>query len=594
MPVWDILTVAPGVGSSYGAAPTAIQSWDFNNLPANVTRVGSVFKGTQHQSIYAIDLSTIPAGSTINTAVFHTRNKNVFAINQIWDFYFLGPAPSHAFDTDQTIFGHMHSRADVTVNGVLIHSAPSGTYNQIGYSPTVSLEEFGVGFVAAGSATLTSGALSEMLRNGTATGNVWLTLHPVTTASNGEHVCGDTVLATSDTRAFSTITTGFSTETFTFSDGYSLVAGTHYAFMVHTDIPDSGDASSNTLRWRFREIDNSGPFPNTVYGRVGTTPAEAGILAAGGASQPWIDWVNELGGTVVNLVTGNTVNAGILDSEMNFGDGLGAPGGDIDFVPSVQAALDADRLLVFAIEANTTAQQVQLASSNHGTTAHRPFIRIDFTAPVPAPVVPPAADPGDGAPGATPSETSVANAALVCLGEKRITSLDANTKTARVLKERFTEVRDEALRAHPWTFAKQRVSLAADSQAPAWGFARQFTLPSDCLRLLEVDADESRYPWRVEGRKIVTSIADPLEILYLRRITNPREMDSLFRQYWAVRLAFDVCEAITGDSDKLLQVFDKMKAVEILARAANGQEDVPPDELPGTFERARGREDKSR
>lgn len=175
---------------------------------------------------------------------------------------------------------------------------------------------------------------------------------------------------------------------------------------------------------------------------------------------------------------------------------------------------------------------------------------------------------------ATLSETSIANAALTLLGEKRIDSIDSNTKTAKTIKERFDEVRDETLRAHPWNFATKRASLPANATPPAWGFDNAYDLPEDCLRVLEVN-NPANWPYRVEGRQIVTSIDAPLNIEYTAQIEDPYEMDVMFRQAFAAALAADICEAITGDSGKVSDMLAIMTAKIRAARVPDGQEPHP-------------------
>lgn len=174
----------------------------------------------------------------------------------------------------------------------------------------------------------------------------------------------------------------------------------------------------------------------------------------------------------------------------------------------------------------------------------------------------------------SPSETSIANAALTLLGERRINDLDENSKTANVLKERYDEVRDALLRRHPWNFATARAQLAKEVTAPTWGFDNSYTFPSDLLRLLEVE-NPNHWPYRVEGRSIVTDLDAPLQIVYTKEITVVGEMDVLFRQALAADLAADVAESITGDDNKvkLLSAIVAQKIRE--ARNTDGQEPSP-------------------
>ena len=175
---------------------------------------------------------------------------------------------------------------------------------------------------------------------------------------------------------------------------------------------------------------------------------------------------------------------------------------------------------------------------------------------------------------ATPSETSIANAALTLLGERRINSLDESSKTAKTLKERFDEVRDEVLRAYPWNFATKRASIAKDVIAPEWGFDNAFTLPADCLRVLEID-NPAKYPYRIEGRKIVTDLGAPLKIEYTAQVTDPQQMDVMFRQAFGAALAANVAEAITGTTTKVQELLDIRDAKMKASRTPDAQEHSP-------------------
>jgi len=173
-----------------------------------------------------------------------------------------------------------------------------------------------------------------------------------------------------------------------------------------------------------------------------------------------------------------------------------------------------------------------------------------------------------------PSETSIANAALTLLGERRIASLSDTSKIAVLLNDRYAEVRDDLLRSHPWNFATKRASLAKDTTAPVWGFDNAFTLPADCLRVLELD-NRSKYPYRIEGRKIVTDLGAPLDIEYTARITDPVQMDVMFRQALSAALAADVCEAITGDDEKVETLTRLASRKAAASRVPDGQEPSP-------------------
>ena len=150
------------------------------------------------------------------------------------------------------------------------------------------------------------------------------------------------------------------------------------------------------------------------------------------------------------------------------------------------------------------------------------------------------------------SEVQIANRALQILGAKRITSLTEDSRNARAVNACYETLRDAELRAHPWAFAITRASLAASATAPAFHKERAFPLPSDCLRLLAPDPDYvvNSQDWIVEGREILTNDAAPLKIRYVKRVTDPNEMDTLFRETLSARMAVEMAEEITQSNSK--------------------------------------------
>ena len=87
------------------------------------------------------------------------------------------------------------------------------------------------------------------------------------------------------------------------------------------------------------------------------------------------------------------------------------------------------------------------------------------------------------------SDVGIANAALRKLGQSPITSFSEANKAGRIANERFAESRDALLAEHPWNFALKRVSLAASATAPEWGYNNAFPLPTDYIRMYEVEGE---------------------------------------------------------------------------------------------------------
>lgn len=183
------------------------------------------------------------------------------------------------------------------------------------------------------------------------------------------------------------------------------------------------------------------------------------------------------------------------------------------------------------------------------------------------------------------SVVEVCNSALQKLGADRISSLSDSNKNARAVNSAYARLRDKLLRQKAWGFAIKRAELAASSTDPAFGPAKQYPVPSDFLRLLAPDpeANLNSLDWRVErgpsGRVIVTEDGAPLQIRYVSQVTDPNEMDSLFLELWAVEIALDICQEITGSNTKKEALREDRKTILTEARQVNAFESVA-DEPP--------------
>ena len=89
------------------------------------------------------------------------------------------------------------------------------------------------------------------------------------------------------------------------------------------------------------------------------------------------------------------------------------------------------------------------------------------------------------------TKVNICNSALAKVGATRISSLDDDKKQARLCKELYTIITQQMIESHPWNFAISRVEVAAVVAAPAFGFSYQFQVPSDCLRILNLQDDFS-------------------------------------------------------------------------------------------------------
>ena len=150
------------------------------------------------------------------------------------------------------------------------------------------------------------------------------------------------------------------------------------------------------------------------------------------------------------------------------------------------------------------------------------------------------------------SVVDICNSALNLLGASTITTLTEDSKNARLCNQRYEPIRNRTFRSHAWNCLTKRVELAKDSAAPVVEFANQFTLPSDCLRVLKVhngttDSIASSLDYAVEGRKIKTD-EGTIFLVYIAKITDPNEYDTYLIEALAASLAADLAYAITNNA----------------------------------------------
>ena len=158
-----------------------------------------------------------------------------------------------------------------------------------------------------------------------------------------------------------------------------------------------------------------------------------------------------------------------------------------------------------------------------------------------------------------PSAVDISNAALNMLGATNIISLTEDSKAARIINQRYETVRDAVFRSHTWNSLIKRAELAQLSAAPAFGYTYQYTIPADCLRVLEFTNGTFSYPqdnifnnnggpvYVIEGRNLLTDEA-VAKIKYISKVEDTNLYDSLLVETLSARLAYEICYAITGSN----------------------------------------------
>ncbi len=184
------------------------------------------------------------------------------------------------------------------------------------------------------------------------------------------------------------------------------------------------------------------------------------------------------------------------------------------------------------------------------------------------------------------SQVEICNRALVKVGGGQISSIEDRKPAAVALKKVYETVLKSELSKKNWNFAKKRAALPKLTEAPAWGFANQFQLPEDCLKVIQVNdvfiipglsnyitSDNS--PWSIEDGKVLTDFDAPLKIKYIKNITDPQDLSALFVEVFASKLAQEICFEVTQSRTGIDVAKDDYKMAVREAVQANAIE-LPP------------------
>ncbi len=179
------------------------------------------------------------------------------------------------------------------------------------------------------------------------------------------------------------------------------------------------------------------------------------------------------------------------------------------------------------------------------------------------------------------SDTGICNIALIELGADPITAMTDPVKRAILCSARYTDVRQEVIRKHPWGCTKKLTQLAASPDAPAFNWANQYALPNDYIRIWGVIDCDGRSldfsAWQIVGPWLMSDAGAPLNLQYGFDLTDTTAMDALFVKAFAFKLALDIGPALVRDDARLARIEKKFEEILAEAMFVSAQEDSPPE-----------------
>lgn len=189
------------------------------------------------------------------------------------------------------------------------------------------------------------------------------------------------------------------------------------------------------------------------------------------------------------------------------------------------------------------------------------------------------------------SRTEVINKCMDILGTKQIADPDEASEGARRAKGAYDQVVREQLEMNPWYFAKTQIGLPANADAPLYRWQKAYTTPADFLRLVEFEDRwaftmvryiniDPKPLYEMQGRSILTDRGAPLNITYIRDVTNdPTIWHSQFVAAVAASLAVQLAAPLTQSSEKAQKAATSYNLAMTQARRVNAIQ-MPPQVLP--------------
>jgi hypothetical protein len=175
------------------------------------------------------------------------------------------------------------------------------------------------------------------------------------------------------------------------------------------------------------------------------------------------------------------------------------------------------------------------------------------------------------------SKVDICNEALNLLGANTIASLSEASTTAVLCNRIYDTEVDYLLRQHNWNSALREANLAAVTGTPVIGWLYKFLMPTDpyCLRVINVyDTSDNEENFKCRGRHIYSDVSS-IDILYVGRITDPNEFDSMLMKTLVDLLAYRLSFPVTRSREVTAAMFQMFRNSMADAMSVDSQEGTP-------------------
>lgn len=165
------------------------------------------------------------------------------------------------------------------------------------------------------------------------------------------------------------------------------------------------------------------------------------------------------------------------------------------------------------------------------------------------------------------TRTELANLTFLALGVADVVDIDtADSPRAQKFLQAFRPISRSEFRGHGWNCAMTRANVAVSEDTPPFGYLYYYNLPADCLfpwklnhHYYFVSNNTAQYEvnpaFKIEGRRLLSNIAGPLELEYIRDITTLMELwDPMLTEAMALNIAKWVGPGLVKNESMLKRV----------------------------------------
>lgn len=158
------------------------------------------------------------------------------------------------------------------------------------------------------------------------------------------------------------------------------------------------------------------------------------------------------------------------------------------------------------------------------------------------------------------SIVEICNLAILKIGGLKIASIEDLTKEGRACKVFFPILRNELLESYPWPFALTRADISAQlATTPSFQWDYAYTIPSDCLRVIELYGTDSE--WVVENGQLLTNQEEEIYIRYIKLIETSGSWSPSFDTCLSLRLAAELATILANDNNLRISLLEELNKV---------------------------------